>query len=102
MRLTDNQALVYRTILFEEIESGATDDEAAREAYRFMLEDALPDWRQFWHDWNAPPGPLEQMMNMVTTLMVIETLTRNPSIIQKMTEPVANALRMLTGGEADS
>ena len=93
MRLTDNQGLVYRTVRDEEISAGESYEEASRIAYDYMRDEALPDWRQFWTDWNAPPSPL---MQLVDTLAIMEAVVRNPDFLSRFTKETADNIRKIT------
>lgn len=94
-KLTAHQELVFRTIFAEELET-STPADALREAERYMNEDALPDWKQFWIDWNAPPGPLEALLGAAVGLTLISAIVRNADqlspILQETTRPLAYLL----------
>lgn len=78
-KLTKNQEIVFRTIFTEELESGQTPAESYTEAERFMREDALPEWAEFWRDWNAPPSPLVKMFEMAAGAAAMMVMLKHAS-----------------------
>jgi hypothetical protein len=96
--LTTNQEAVFRVIFTEEIESGATPADAYREAERFMREDALPDWQQFWKDWNTP-YPLAPFFAMVTGLALISAVVQHADRVGGMLAEAVKPLRYAIGDD---